>query len=236
MIIDLSCPIELRGYELLHDDTGSVRAYIDLFNVSDLTVTAYAGTVRWSRDETQQGANDTVNVDCLAIPGGSRFRLSLSSSLVKYADRLEIYFSRVCFEGAPDWTPRDGDLVNVGEQHALEGAELTRLRRTAGEDALMYPETQDEYWRCVCGRINPLSLDECARCRRERSHVLTDLSRKTVSMTTDERFRRAVRQNRAAHSRSRVPDAGRRTKWYIALMFLACAGFLALAAYVGLQG
>ena len=236
MIIDLSCPIELRGYELLHDDAGTVRAYIDLFNVSDLTVTAYSGTVRWSRDETQEDANDTVSVDQLAIPGGGRFRLSLSSSLVRYADRLEIYFSRVSFEDAPDWTPKDGDLVDVGEQRALEGAELSRLRQTAGEDALMYPETQDNYWRCVCGRINPLNASECVRCRRERTHVLNDLNRKTVNMNLDDRFRRARRQNSAARARSQNIDGEKRTRWYIGLMLAACAGFLALAAYVGLQG
>ena len=46
MIVDLSCPIELRGYELLMDDNGHTRAYIRLFNLSERAVVAYSATTR----------------------------------------------------------------------------------------------------------------------------------------------------------------------------------------------
>ena len=188
MIIDLSCPIELRSYEILHDDTGASRAYIDLFNLSESTVHSYSATIHWSCDETLQNTNDYISVDNIAIPGGALFKLALSlKTLPKYADRIEIYFSSVSFENGDIWKPKDGDLVDVGEFLPLAGEELDKLREIAGEDAYIYPETQDNFWRCVCGRINPLDSSECMRCRRERSYVLKELNRKAVEFDETEK-------------------------------------------------
>ena len=107
-------------------------------------------------------------MDALEIPPGGNFRLMLSASAPLFADRLEMYFSDCEFTDAEPWKAEKGDLVDVGETHTLQGRELERLRKRAGDDAIIYPETQDRFWRCVCGRINPLDETECARCRRSR--------------------------------------------------------------------
>ncbi len=235
MIIDLSCPIEMRGYELLHDDTGVTRARIDFFNVSDNTISGYSGIVRWSRDLSGAGANDPIQVDELAIEGGSDFKLALSTTQVPYADRLEFYFTQVHFDNAPDWKPDDSDLVDIGEQRSLKGEELLRLRNVAGEDAVMFPETQDHFWRCVCGRINPLEAEECARCRRERGYVLSELNRKAVGLDEREAYERTRRQARAAASSSRTLHAQKRTSVYISLLLAACVCFIALAVIIAIR-
>ena len=232
MLIDLSCPIELRGYELLHDDTGVTRARIDLFNVSDNTICAYAGVVRWSRDETGEARNDSIRVDQLDLEEGTAFKLSLSTNQLRYADRVEIYFTSVDFYDAPTWQPDDSDMVDVGEQKQLEGAELTRLQEAAGDDALMYPQTQDEFWRCVCGRINPLSLDTCVRCRRERQYVLGELNRRAVGMSPEQVWARQKRQARAKAASRQMVRARKDTSLYIALLLAACAAFIALAMWM----
>ena len=235
MIIDLSCPIELRGYELLHDDKGVTRARIDFFNVSDETITEYSGIVRWSRDLSDAGINDPIQVDNLEIKGGTEFQLALSTSQLRYADRLELYFTQVRFTNAPVWKPDDSDLVDIGEQHSLKGRELKRLKEIAGEDAVMYPETQDQFWRCVCGRINPLQAEECARCRRERGYVLSELNRKAVGLNEEEAFERAKRQRRASEASARTLHARKKTSAYIALLFAACACFIALAVLIAIR-
>ena len=232
MIIDLSCPVELRGYELLHDDSGAARAYIDLFNVSDDTVSGYTATVRWTRDGTDESVNDYVSVDKIAIPGGGEFRLMLSTAPLRFADRLEMYFSSVSFQDGSVWKSGEGELVDVGESVPLQGEELDRLRRTAGEDAVMYPETQDDFWRCVCGRINPLSQDECIRCRRERAYVLGELNRKAVNMGTTQRKARAQRKKRAHTSSEKSREAEKRAELYTALMLIACVAFALISLFV----
>lgn len=232
MIIDLDSPIELRGYEIMHDDSGAARAYIDLFNLSDDTVSAYAATVRWSRDGTEDCVNDYVSVDSIAIPGGALFKLVLSSGGLKYADRIEMYFSRVGFENGAVWEPKDGDLVDVGEFKPLEGEALEHLKQIAGEDAYIFPETQDNFWRCVCGRINPLEADQCMRCRRERNYVLTELNRKAVDLNDEEREMRQHRQRHAAQARTKPTAQNSQTDKYLLWMLAVIAVFLAVSVTI----
>ena len=232
MIIDLSSPIELRGYEMLHDDAGAARAYIDLFNVSIDTVSGYTATVRWARDESSEKVNDYVSVDQIAIPGGGLFRLVLSCKTIKYADRLEMYISRVTFTDGSVWEPKDGDLVDVGEFVPLQGEELDRLKSIAGDDAYAYPETQDRFWRCVCGRINPLESEKCVRCLRERNYVLSELNRKAIGMDEDEKQERKKRVSRAKRENARSEEAKKRAFVYTVLLAAAAVSFAALAILV----
>ena len=232
MIIDLSSPNELRGYELMHDDAGAVRAYIDLFNVTDDTVSGYNATVRWIRDETKEESGDYVSVDRIAIPGGGLFRLVLSNSAIRFADRFEMYFSRVSFENGSVWEPKDGDLVDVTEFNPLEDEQLDRLIEAAGVDAVTYPETQDNFWRCVCGRINPLESELCARCRRERNYVLTELNRKNLNLDDAAQKQRRRRIVRSVRSRSDNQDLQTRTQVYTALIVIVTLIFLALSVFL----
>ena len=232
MIIDLSCPIELRGYEIMHDDSGAARAYIDLFNLSEETVSGYGATVRWSRDETRESANDDVSVDAIAIPGGGLFKLVLSTGLVKYADRVELYFNRVDFTSGEIWKPKDGELVDVGEFVPLEGEELDRLKAAAGEDAYIFPEMQDNFWRCVCGRINPLDADRCMRCLRERNYVLAELNRKSLNMDDEAVQRREKRVRRAQEARSKVPKKDGKADIYLILLLISVTVFVTLSVLI----
>ena len=230
MIIDLSCPVEMRGYELLHDDLGRARAYIDLSNVSDHTLSAYRATARWSKDGTDQAQNDYVSVDSLEIAPGDNFRLMLSASAPLFADRLDMYFSDCEFTDAEPWRAEKGDLVDVGETHALQGRELKRLKKRAGDDAIIYPETQDRFWRCVCGRINPLDEAECARCRRSRETVLKELNYREMQSSGQERRQRKARRTAAAQASARPVEPGGRIRLYTAIMAFVTVAFLVLAA------
>ncbi len=235
LIIDLSCPVEMRGYELLYDDLGRARAYIDLSNVSDHTLSAYRATARWSVDGTDLAQNDYVKVDSLEVPPGSNFRLMLSAAAPLHADRLEMYFSDCEFTDAGPWKAESGDLVDVGETHTLQGKELERLKKRAGDDAIIYPETQDRFWRCVCGRINPLTEDVCARCRRARETVLKDLNAREMRRPGQERRARKARQEAAAQASARPIEPERKIRFYTAIMAFVTVAFLALAAILALS-
>lgn len=195
MIIDLSCPVELRGYELLRDDHGSTRAYIRLFNLSERTVTGYSATVQWYNALTNAADTENISVDEVEIPPRSFFKFVHSTKSDAEADHVEMYFSSVIFSDGETWTPRDGDLVDVGEQPVLEGEELDLLQEAAGEDAVQFPQVQNKYWRCVCGRINLLDRETCLRCRRDRNDVLKNLNSKAVlgARKPKSRVRRAAR-------------------------------------------
>lgn len=74
MIVDLSCPIELRGYELLMDDNGHTRAYIRLFNLSERAVVAYSATTRWYNGLTRADVTENITVDEMLVKPRSGFQ------------------------------------------------------------------------------------------------------------------------------------------------------------------
>ena len=189
MIVDLSCPIELRGYELLMDDNGHTRAYIRLFNLSERAVVAYSATTRWYNGLTRADVTENITVDEMLVKPRSGFKLVHSLVDFLNADHVEMYFTSVTFEDGAVWKPEDGDLVEIGEQPVLQGEALDRLRAAAGDDAVQYPQTQKNFWRCVCGRINLLTSETCARCGRDQREVLTKFNEKAFS---DRRSRAAA--------------------------------------------
>lgn len=228
MIIDLSCPIELRGYELLTDDAGTTRAYLKLFNISNKTITGYSATVHWSRDLTDDEINDHIAVDAIEIGEKINFELKLTSDLIRNADRMELYFSSVQFNDGSSWRPQDGDLVDVDEQPYLQGMPGQILRDKAGDDAIMYPQTQDRFWRCVCGRINLLTDSHCLRCQRERSYVLKELNPKALGLSEEDRKEEKKRKIRAVHSVKKVEKAKSDTWMLIGFAAIAVLAFLLL--------
>jgi len=226
MIVDLSCPIELRGYELLNDDFGSVRAYIRLFNLSDKCIQSYSATVSWFNALTRARVTESITVDECAIEPGSAFKLIHSTKNIARIDHVEMYFASVGFEDGSVWLPTDGDLIEIGEQKALSGAELDKLKLLAGDDAVQYPQVQREYWRCVCGRVNLLNQDACARCRRDRTEVLKKLNPKAVGNSMNGAGTDGVKVHRGQNKKEKHHGL-------FFLKALIVILLIALAAYLG---
>lgn len=228
MIVDLSCPIELRGYELLMDDNGHTRAYIRLFNLSERAVVAYSATTRWYNGLTRADVTENITVDEMLVKPRSGFKLVHSLVDFLNADHVEMYFTSVTFEDGAVWKPEDGDLVDIGEQPVLQGEALDRLRAAAGDDAVQYPQTQKNFWRCVCGRINLLTSETCARCGRDQREVLTKFNEKAFSDRRSEaaRQRRAPQENAREKRKASAARAGRAAVIAVLMLLLALLGFL----------
>ena len=228
MIIDLSCPIELRSYELLTDDAGTTRAYLQLYNLSEKTITGYSATVRWSRDMTDDEMNDNIAVDTIAIDGKTHFELRLTGDLVRNADRMELYFTNVDFSDGSKWKSKDGDLIDVDEQSFLTGRQAQKMQEVAGLDAIMFPQVQDHFWRCVCGRINTMEEENCRRCGRDRNHVLKDLNPKALGFSEEEKKQNQKRKKKAMRSVKKVEKAKADTVFLVACVSAAVVMFLLL--------
>lgn len=228
MIVDLSCPIELRSYELLSDDFGNVRAYIRLHNLSDKRIIGYSATILWYNALTRARITENIQVDrCTAEPYGD-FKLIHSTENRARVDHVEMYFTGVSYEDLTEWKPGSGDLIEIGEQKLLSGVQLDALKELAGEDAVQYPEIQRDYWRCVCGRINLLSDVACLRCHRDRNLVLKKFNAKSVRREREEAYapRERVKKQKSAHEKKRA----RRNILYFLLAALLLAA-LAIAGF-----
>lgn len=181
MKIDLTCPIEIRGYELICDDRGCARAYITLSNLAPHAIARFDAIVCWANSQNGHSAAHPFRADRLEADARSEFRLSLSTESVPEADTLEIHFTRVHFaDGHADWIGGQAEWVEISELPEISGVEKRMLHIAAGEDAVRFPEKHEKHWVCVCGRANFRHQHTCARCLRDRTDVLRNLNRNAV--------------------------------------------------------
>lgn len=179
MKIDLSCPVELRGYELLHDDLRNVRAYLQLYNLSDMRVESFQIAVEW----ISASQSDTIfyTVDQPRAPARTAFTVYLSTDTVPDADSIHIAFLSINFDrDVPSWTGDAERLIDIEYHPEEDGRLLNALMGVAGRDAVQFPRNTKDYWICVCGRCNRHRETHCARCRREKEFVLSRLTREEV--------------------------------------------------------
>lgn len=164
MKVDLSCPVEVRGYAL-SGDGDAMRASVRLYNLTRRRVAWLEGAAGWFSASGKRMATP-FRADSLRAPGESAFRIALETSRMPDANRLELRFSRVGFGDGDEWRAGDGPFADLEPLPAIAPAELDALRDFAGADAVCYPKQTSQIWRCVCGRLNPNDVDTCARCHR----------------------------------------------------------------------
>lgn len=173
MKLDLSCPIEVRGYSLSYAE-GRAEASVRLYNLSAHRVASIEAVAKWRSSAADLSMATPFTAERLRAGGESGFQLSLTTDHLPDADRLELLFTRVRFEdGAPDWRSGDGPFAELTPLPAIDAESLSMLRAVAGPDAACHPEQRSRTWRCVCGRMNPNDADRCARCHRDHFTALS---------------------------------------------------------------
>ena len=197
MKIDLTCPIEMRGYELICDDRGCVRAYITFNNLAPHAIARFDAIVCWANSTTGQISAQPFRADRIDADARANFRFTLSTTAVPDADTLEIHFTRVRYaDGEADWIGGQADAVEIDELPAVPGAEMRLLTMAAGEDAVRFPEKHENHWVCVCGRANFRHQTTCSRCLRDRTDVLRNLNRGAIVLGKKPQPRPETRKTR----------------------------------------
>lgn len=172
MKLDLSCPIELRGYTLSYTDNAA-EASVRLYNLTNRRIASFEAIAKWRSRTTDRGVAMPFCAERLRAGGENGFRISLSCDCQPDSDQLDLVFTSVRFEdGGPDWRAGEGTIVDIAPLESISSADLEALRNAAGPDALCFPKQNRQVWRCVCGRINALDDSLCVRCHRDHLTVL----------------------------------------------------------------
>lgn len=172
MKLDLSCPIELRGYTLSYTDS-DVQASVRLYNLTNRRIASFEAIAKWRSRSSDRGIAMPFCAERLRAGAENGFRINLSCDRQPDADRLELIFTAVRFEdGGPDWRAGEGTVVDVSPLEPISSANLEALRTAAGPDAVCFPRQERHLWRCVCGRVNAADTETCVRCHRDRADAL----------------------------------------------------------------
>lgn len=172
MKLDLSCPIELRGYTLSYT-ADAVLADMRLYNLSRRRIASFEGVSKWRSSVAERAVAAPFVAERLRAAGESMFSFSLDHSHLPDADSLEILFTCVRYEdGLDEWRAGDGPFAELRPLPAIAPEDLTLLRASAGSDAVCFPSVDENCLRCVCGRVNERSGDVCVRCHRDLGEVV----------------------------------------------------------------
>ena len=167
MKLDLSCPVEMRGYSLSYADN-AVNASVRLYNLSARRIASFEAIAKWRSRVSGKSIAAPFCAERLRAGGEKGFRIELNCSRLPDADQLELVFTSIRFDDGDNWRAGEGMIVDIAPLEVISSSDLSALRTIAGDDAVCFPKLDEHIWRCVCGRTNSNAEKECARCHRER--------------------------------------------------------------------
>lgn len=171
MKLDLSCPIELRGYTLTAE-SGRIDAELRLYNLSRRRIDSFEAVVQWRTAQSRRLAYPFTAAR-LRAGGEAFFTYALRNDRLPEAISLELIFTSVRFENGDDWRSGNGPYADIEPLPFLSSDERALLRRRFGEDAVCRAQQDEATWRCVCGRVNLGESSACIRCHRLREDVFS---------------------------------------------------------------
>ena len=236
MRIDLNCPVEAVGTELIREETGWIR--LNLMNLTDREIDSCEATVRILDREGKETGRAVHRARALKGRPHSAFAMMIPTELGEDAAGAEATLDKVWFEDHDVWRRNPAKEKEYEPNQLPPGNELNALRYVAGNGAVGFPSQQAEIWVCVCGRPNSNSEVQCARCRRSREMIFQQYQRGAVLRQVSLRERqldlqtRGAREEAARLQREREEEYDRRqtVKRRRRRLGIALACALALAA------
>lgn len=73
----------------------------------------------------------------------------------------------------------DGEVQIL--QPIIPEKKLEKIKEILGPDINTYGENLLDYWRCICGAINPKDIEECRFCKRNKNFVLNNLTEALIN-------------------------------------------------------
>ena len=178
MKIDLTCPVELWQSAMPAEDVSECTFVMN--NLSHKVVVSILLTLSCYDQDNRLLFRQSERMQGLKAEAGERFSVMMVPNEWKNVKEAEVTIEKVWFDDATIWRKGNAPLVNYTPNTLQPGRALDELRFVAGQDAMGYPEVQQQAWLCVCGRANPLDSARCCRCERGRDAVFASFSRENV--------------------------------------------------------
>ena len=240
MLIDLTCPAEIFQTLLPTEDIPAVT--LTLYNLSDRVIASVEVTVRMLSAAGAEKERMTFRGRALNGRPHSTFPMNVPMAPAAGVRSADVIIDKVWFADKDVWRRSDENLTEYEPNALPVSIALTRLKYTAGETAVGYPDQQDGVWVCVCGRPNPDLFSVCARCRRDKAMVFTLFNRDAVENQVNLREKqldlstRSAREDTARLQRIREEEYNQNKVRRAHRLRLAGCLALCLALIAGLLG
>ncbi len=229
MKIDLSCPAELRQYELPKEDYPACD--LKLYNLGEKTINSVEVTVIFLNKEKEELERLVYRAHDLDGRPATVFAVAVPKENAGEAVALEVMIDKIWFDDASVWRRGKYALSEYTPNNLPNSRSLEMLRFVAGNTAVGFPQKQDGLWICVCGRPNGADERTCVRCHRERDQVFTRFNREAIEKLTAQREQQLALQAKAAREdasrlqlqREKVYEAKRKKRRRVVSIVVICA-------------
>ncbi|MBQ3704884.1 MAG: hypothetical protein II888_00355 [Clostridia bacterium] len=211
MRIDLRCPAEIFGAEILREEAG-IR--LTLMNLSDRDVDSCEATVRVLDREGKETARTVHRSRALKGRPHSVFSMEVPLEIPEESVRAEAQLDKVWFEDHDVWRKNPSAETEYEPNQLPPGNELNALRYVAGHGAVGFPSQQAGLWVCVCGRPNGNGDMICARCRRQREMIFQQYNPAAVMRQISQRERQLDLETRGAREESASLQRAREEEYH----------------------
>ncbi len=168
MLMDLTCPVEFCGVEVLRDSGGRAQAYLTFLNLTDDTVTElHAMVTMLDAEGVSMGLRPLRYRRLSALPH-AQFTLCMVMDDLPFFLDARVTIQRVGFDRGAAWEWDENALMDCTPKLLAPGPQRVALVAIAGPDSVCWPERRRDTWVCVCGRFNQRTWKSCKRCQRDR--------------------------------------------------------------------
>jgi ankyrin repeat protein len=183
--IDIDCPIDVRQTQFSINDNGLTSFSAGFLNLSKKEIKSVKFIIKcydsfWSPIGAPQN-NEVLAMlqDQSAVPG-SIFGINNEMLLQNHPStrNVDIIVLKVLYKDGSIWEKGSKELIKVEIDEITDKNDLQNLNYALGTDAICYANRNNEYWTCVCGRLNYIKDLECIRCKRDRDYLLTNYNNK----------------------------------------------------------
>jgi len=181
-LVNPKSPVETESYELkIPEKENGAFVKLKLQNQSEKTLNAVKIRILCFdsfNDPVESSENnyfETIIQD-LEVISGKYFGENKLIELKGFEEtrKIKVIIKSILFNDGSKWEYDEKDLVEV-EVEKLKGEELEKLQYVAGEDAVCYAKEEENYWQCVCGKVNSNDNKKCIRCERTKEKRIRQL-------------------------------------------------------------
>lgn len=238
MKIDLNCPVECQGCLVKSNaSTGELYAMFKLYNLSDREVDGVKLEISCYDSYGGQLAVIPASLEGLAAQPHDFFAANKAVSLQEHPDtkRAMARIAEVAFADGEVYVPQNEIEVHTQEP---EPELMSRLKRTAGSEAVCFAAEHGDHWVCVCGRANLPDTEFCIRCGNQKEEMLQKFS--SVQTVNEQVIllgeqEEAERQQQLAAEQERLREQREKQKKQLKLAGIVAAAVV-VVALLGLLG
>jgi hypothetical protein len=191
-------------------------------------------------DKIQFGENDFLEVKKVDLQIKPCKNVSFSVDVGKYdIKKIDVSVAQIVYTNGEKIVPKEPEIVEY-EVEVLSSSwspenhfekEALSIMKEINNMAICFPKIHPKGWICVCGRLNPESENNCAKCGNSKQRVFKQFSEDIIKSEIEEREKKEREETERRKEQQKIEQEKERRKKKA--IIISAIGAIALAIVIG---